>query len=210
MLFSVSLGSPPRPQPSATPGGCRPLRGPRPGESARRGRRRRRPRPRAPTTGVVASGRGDVVGDPPCPCRCRGPARSPPAGRGRRARGRPRSCIPCSAGPGRGAAAARGRPAGHPGPEARGEVRRGCARHPLPVGGRCGRGPRPFTPRAPEAIGRRRRRRKWMRPAAAGGRLGGDLARPGGRRCRGRRRRSGSGWPGAASRRPMERGGPGR
>lgn len=68
----------------------------------------------------------------------------------------------------------------------------------------------PFKPRAPEAVSRQRRHRKWMQPAAAGGRLRSCLARPAGRRCRGRRRRSDSGWPRAASGLPMGRGGPGR
>lgn len=68
----------------------------------------------------------------------------------------------------------------------------------------------PFKPRAPEAVSQQRRHRKWMQPAAAGGRLRSCLARPAGRRCCGRRRRSGSGWPGAASGLPMGRGRPGR
>lgn len=70
--------------------------------------------------------------------------------------------------------------------------------------------PRPFKLRAPEALSRRRRHRKWMQPAAAGGRLGTCLARAGGRHGGGRRRCWGSGWPGAASGLPMGRGGPGR
>lgn len=83
--------------------------------------------------------------------------------------------------------AARGSPAG---------TRRALLPPPSPAPGAAvfrsedSAGPRPrglpFKPRAPEAVARPCRGRKWCgRRAAAGGRLGSCLARPGGPPCRG-------------------------
>lgn len=64
-----------------------------------------------------------------------------------------------------------------------------------------GGGARPFEARAPEVVTRRRRGRKWTRPAAAGGRL----------RAAWGRQREGAGSAGPARPRvPMGGGGPGR
>lgn len=62
----------------------------------------------------------------------------------------------------------------------------------------------PFKERAPEAVPAARRHRKWMRPAGGGGGGGGrpalELLSAAGRTSLWRlRRRSGLGWPGAAS-----------
>lgn len=68
-------------------------------------------------------------------------------------------------------------------------------------GGGGSGGARPFKSRAPEVVTRRRRGRKWTRPAAAGGRLGAAWGR----------QRGGAGSAGPARPRvPMGGGGPGR
>lgn len=105
-----------------------------------------------------------------------------------------------------GAPASRPRRGTHSGDRDRLAWSRGPRKHVGAPQGRAGPAPRPaprlsedsarprpgglpFKPRAPEAVARRRRDRKWSgrraAAAAAGGRLGSCLARPGGPPCRG-------------------------
>lgn len=134
-------------------------------------------RPRAPTLDTLPSARNHVLGAAQRPLRSGRPGpRSVPALQPPQSA--PRGQLPPAA-------------ARFPSPRS---APPGC----LSVGGQRQprRGALPFKTRVPEAVPRQRRYRKWMRRQlrAAGRESSSPL--PGRRRCRGRRRRSGTGWPG--------------